>query len=239
MMGYRHVVIGAAVAAALALPSRAAADSLVDRLLRIAGLTAAPAQMRGPGDAVDTGNIWIADLERRTATPATSDGGYRSPVFSPADGSIFTLKDAAVMRIPLDGGAPTFVQRAGGAAKLVGFDDTKTEEIVVLVEGAASPLAVLSLKTGTVTPLPYDETSAQQQRMLAQIRGQDRVYGTTHVYVKAESKRGLSRTIEWTDIYVRHGDSPPQNVSGCDGVSCGQPALSPDGRRVAFVKGGG
>jgi Tol biopolymer transport system component len=31
----------------------------------------------------------------------------------------------------------------------------------------------------------------------------------------------------------------PQNVSGCDGVNCGQPALSPDGRRVAFVKAGG
>ena len=31
----------------------------------------------------------------------------------------------------------------------------------------------------------------------------------------------------------------PQNLSACDGVNCGQPSLSPDGRRIAFVKAGG
>ncbi len=102
-----------------------------------------------------------------------------------------------------------------------------------------APLGVLSLKTGKVAPLPYDAASSDQQRMLAQVRGQERVYGDASVYVKTESKAGLSRTIEWTDVYLRRGNAPPQNVSACDGVNCGQPALSPDGRRVAFVKSGG
>jgi Tol biopolymer transport system component len=75
--------------------------------------------------------------------------------------------------------------------------------------------------------------------MLAQVRGQERTYGDAAVYVKTESKRGLSRTIEWTDVYFRRGSSPPQNLSACDGVNCGQPSLSPDGRRIAFVKAGG
>ena len=58
------------------------------------------------------------------------------------------------------------------------------------------------------------------------------------VYSETESKRGLSRTIEWTDVYLRRGTAAPRNVSACDGVNCVQPALSPDGRSVAFVKAG-
>ena len=238
-MIHRRFVKGMAVAAALAVPLGASAESLVDKLLRIAGLTAAPAQMRGPDEQVDAGRIWIANLERRTVSPVTPDGGYRSPVFSPTDGSIFALKGDTVVRIPPAGGQPTVLQRLTGAAKLVGFDGVNSDEIVVLLEGGNSPLAVLSLKTGTVAALPYDATSAEQRRMLAQIRGQERIYGTTNVYVKTESKQGLSRAVEWTDIYVRRGAFPPQNVSRCDGENCAQPALSPDGRRVAFVKAGG
>ena len=114
------------------------------------------------------------------------------------------------------------------------------DEVVVLLDGSGrSPLGVLSLKSGTVTPLPHDAKSDAERRMLAQVRGQERVYGDAGVYVKTESKAGLSRTIEWTDVYLRRGNAPPQNVSACDGVNCGQPALSPDGRRVAFVKSGG
>jgi hypothetical protein len=228
-----------AVTVALAVSMSASADSLVATLLRIAGLTAAPAQMRGPRDEVDAGSIWIANLERRTVSPVTPDGGYRSPIFSPADGSILALKGNTVVRIPPEGGTPAVVQRVSGAAKLVGFDHANLDEIVVLLDDDGSPLGVLSLKTGKVARLPYDATSADQQRMLAQIRDPDRVYGAISVYVKTESKQGLSRTIEWTDVYVRRGDSLSQNVSGCDGVNCGQPALSPDGRRVAFVKAGG
>jgi Tol biopolymer transport system component len=64
------------------------------------------------------------------------------------------------------------------------------------------------------------------------------VYGDTRVYTETESKRGLSRNIEWTDVYLRRSNAAPLNVSTCDGVNCIQPALSPDGRSVAFVKAG-
>ncbi len=230
-----RLIICIAVAALLAFPTSAVAGSLVDKLLRISGLTLAPGQMRGAGDEAE-GSIWIADLERRSVSPVTPHGGYRSPVFSPADGSIFALKGDRVIRMPPGGGTPTAVQRASGAVKLAGFDGKNADEIVVLLEEGSSPLGVLSLKTGKLTPLPYEANSDDQRRILGQIRGQDRFYGETTVYVKTESKEGLSRTIEWTDVYVRRGDSTPQNVSSCDGVNCTQPALSPDGRRVAFVK---
>ena len=240
-MIYRRLIQFVILSGGMALATGAGADTLMDRLLRVAGLTAAPAQLRGPGDEVETGNIWIANLERGTASALTSDGGYRSPVVSPADGSVYALKGETVVRFPASNGKGAVVQKVTGALKLVGFEGKNGDEIIVLVDSgpAGSPLGVVSLKSGRVTPLPYNANSEDQRRMLAQIRGQRRVYGDTSVYTKSESKRGLSRLIEWTDVYLKRGDAEPQNISLCDGVNCAQPALSPDGRRLAFIKTGG
>jgi len=225
------------VLALFAFASAVHAETMVEKLLRVSGLTASPAEMRGPGDEPEAGDIWVASPG---APPAalTSGGGYRSPVFAP-DGSVFALKGETVVRVAP--GTVATLQKVSGARKLVGFDGKNADEIVVLLDsgGAASPLGVLSLKTGKMAALPYDSKSESERRMLVQIRGQERVYGDASVYVKTESKRGMTRAIEWTDVYLRRGSQPPQNVSGCDGVICGQPALSPDGRRVAFVKAGG
>jgi hypothetical protein len=209
----------------------------MDKLLGIAGLTAAPGQMRS--EDAKPGSIWLANLDRGAINRLTDDGGYCSPVFSPEGSSIFALKDDIVVRIPLEGSAPATIQRVVGALKLIGFDTGNPDEIAILLDDGSSPLAVLSLKDGKVRTLPYDPKSDDDRRILAQIRGQDRVYGTTSVYLKTEAKPGMSRPIEWTDVYLRRGDSTPQNVSGCDGVDCSQPALSPDGQRVAFVKADG
>jgi hypothetical protein len=240
-MIHRRLIQSVILSGGMALAIGARGDTLMDKLLRVAGLTAAPAQLRGPGDEVETGNIWIANLERRSASALTSDGGYRSPVFSPVDGSVYALKEDTVVRFPASNGKATAVQKVTGALKLVGFEGKNGDEIIVLVDSGAagSPLGIVSLKSGRVAPLPYNANSEDQRRMLAQIRGQRRVYDDTSVYTKTESKRGLSRLIEWTDVYLRRGDAEPQNVSSCDGVNCVQPALSPDGRRLAFIKTGG
>ena len=225
------------VAVAMTVPINAVADSLLDKLLRITGLTVAPGQMRS--EDAEPGSIWIANIERSTVNQLTADSGYSSPVFSPADGRIFALKGDIVVRVPLEGSAPAAIQRVTGAVKLVGFDSKNPNEIVILLDSGSSPLAILSLKDGKVRTLPYDVKSDDQQRILAQIRGQDRVYGTTRVYLKTERKQGMSRAIEWTDVYLQRGDSMSQNVSRCNGVSCVQPSLSLDGRQVVFVKTGG
>ena len=44
------------------------------------------------------------------------------------------------------------------------------------------------------------------------------------------------RTTEWTDVYVARGTAAPVNVSACQGVNCSAPALSSDGRQIAYVK---
>jgi hypothetical protein len=224
--------------AMLALSATVAAqESLLQKLLRIAGLTAAPSQLRGPGEAVEPGNIWIVPADRGTPKALTLDGGYTSPIFS-TDGRVYALKGDTLVRLPQETGAGVAVHNVPRALKLVGFDAANADELVVLVDAApgSSPLGVLSLRSGRVTPLPVDPASEEQRRMLAQIRAQERTYGTTSVYTRTDRRRGMSRNIDWSDVYIRSGDGAPRNVSACNGVTCVQPALSPDGRSVVFIK---
>jgi hypothetical protein len=224
------------IVALLAFSAPAAAESVVEMLLRVSGLTASPTQMRDPEP--HPGDIWVVSPGSDPPTALTSGGGYHSPVFSLANDTIVALKGETVVRIPLTGGAVERVRDVQGVIKLVGFDAKNPYEVVVLVDDRKSPLAVLSLTTGKVVLLPYDAASKAERNIVAQIRGQKRVYGDTTLYVKTEAKSDLAGTIEWTEIYFHRGTLEPQNVSACDGVSCVHPALSPDGRRVAFVKSG-
>jgi hypothetical protein len=211
-------------------------EPLLTKLLRIAGLTAAPSQMRGPADDAAVGNIWMVSIDRREARALTTDGGYRSPVFLPNGSTVLALRGNAIVQL---GTAPRNVppvRLKAAVTKLVGIDSAHPSEVVVLTPDAGSPLAAVSLQDGTVTALPFDGSDEAQRRLLAQIRAQDRSYGDTTVYTKTETKSGLSRPIEWIDVFLKRGATPPQNVSACDGVNCVQPALSPNGQSVVFVK---
>jgi hypothetical protein len=209
--------------------------SLLATLLRIAGLTATPSQVRGPNDEVRDGDVWLVGVDGGEARALTTGGGFRSPVFSAGDSSVIALKAGAIVQIGLDGRVVQ-LQRVNGVAKLVGFDGTDRDALVVLMDNAASPIAAISIQTGRVTPLAYDVASPTDQRMLAQVRGDARTYRDTSLYTKTETKSGLARSIEWIDVYVKRGAAAAKNVSACDGVNCVQPALSADGRRIAFVK---
>lgn len=185
---------------------------------------------------MDGGDVWLVAPGGKP-TPLTSDGGYRSPVFWGADGSLLALKGGSVIRLHRSGGAEA-IAAAPGVHKLIGVDAKSPDKVVVLI-GGAQPLAVLTLKTGKLARLPFDAKSEAHQRMLAQVRGQERIYGAIQLYVRTETKRGMAGTVEWTDVYLRRGSAAPENLSACDGVNCGEPALSPDGVWVAYVKSGG
>ena len=213
-------------------------EPLLTKLLRVAGLTAAPSQMRGPGDDGAVGNIWMVNIDNRAARALTTDGGYRSPIFVPNSSTVLALRGNAIVRLGSAGDNPAPLRMKVGVAKLVGVDSEDPSAVVVLLATprGGSPLASVSLEDATATALPFDAADESQQRVLAQIRAQDRTYRETTVYTRTETKSGLSRPIEWIDVFVKRGAAPPQNVSACDGVNCVQPALSTDGHSIVFVK---
>jgi hypothetical protein len=211
-------------------------EAFLQRLLRVAGISAVPSAQKGPGDELERGDVWIASLADRTRLRLTRGGGYRSPVFAPGDQSVLALKESTLVTIPPGGGEANAGHVLKGASKLVGFSSERPGDLLVVFDADSAPwLGFVTLASGQVTRLPHDRSSREHRTMIAHVMDWERVYGDTTLYVKAESKQGLTGPVEWTDVYLKRR-SEPVNVSRCDGVSCGQPSLSPDGSRVVFVK---
>jgi hypothetical protein len=212
-------------------------ESLRHRLLRLSGIADNPSTLKGPAESA-SGQIWLAELRGQRTRALTTGGGYRSPVFIPGRRNILALKGADLVRLPVGGEAPERLYTINGIIKLVGFSRDDPDKVLVLTEGTPGRPRIgwVSVKTGKIVPVPYDSTSSEDQRMLEHLRGWDRVYGGTSVYVNKLTKDSFSGRVEWTDVFVKAGEGEPINVSRCEDVACGQPSLSADGRLVVFVK---
>lgn len=204
---------------------------------RFLGISNRPNSLRGPAVPAE-GTVWVVDLTSGSRKELTIDGGYRSPIFEGPDHSVLALNGKTVVRITERNEPPQVLWTIDKIVKLVGISvDDRDKLLVVIDDGAGhSSPAGLSVKTGMLIPLPYDARSTEQRRIMEQILGWVRVYDTTIVYTKRESKEDLAGVVEWADVYVKEGSNPPANISKCDGLNCGQPSLSPDGHRVVYIR---
>jgi hypothetical protein len=213
--------------------------SFTERLLKFFGISDSPGTLKGPSDAVTSGELWVADLSARTTHALTPSGGYRSPIFVSGTGELLALRGTDVVQIPAIGGEGRKLYSVDGITKLVGASSADSGTILILQRGEAGGrprVGVLTISTGAVTPVPYNPASSQDLQMVEDLQGWSRTYGDQHVYVKRQSKQALSGTVEWSDVCFQVGSQPPLDVSQCDGVNCGQPSLSADGHRLVFVK---
>ena len=121
--------------------------------------------------------------------------------------------------------------------KMIGFDQTAPTRVLALTGTAAKQVVVVSFKTGELTAIAYDPRSPADRALVAHLRGEERAYGATTLYVEAQTKTDLTGAVlEWTDVFIKEAGKPPRNLSRCDGVDCAEPALSADGSTAAFVK---
>jgi len=122
--------------------------------------------------------------------------------------------------------------------KLVGFSLDDPDKVLAVVRDSSghSQVAFLSVSDGKLDPLSYDPSSSDDRHMIEHLSGWDRDYGDTRVYINQQTKSGMAGTLSWTDVFLKKGSSAPIDISNCDGVNCGQPSLSPDGKLVAFVR---
>ena len=215
-------------------------ETLWQKALRIAGVSATPSAMKGDEETL-AGDLWVADLDTRATRRITRDGGYRSPIFLAGENKLLAIKGEDLVEIAIDGGEARRLHAIKGIVKLVGLNADDRDQVMVLSEGERQRPSVelLSLKDGRRVSLAFNVDSEEDGKMLAHLRGWERVYdgGRIVLYAKTETKEGLAgSTIEWNDVYLKKGNQEPVNVSNCDGANCGQPSLSSNARYVVYVK---
>jgi hypothetical protein len=209
-------------------------------VLRFSGISASPNTLKGADDEMLAGQVWVADLASGERHKITSDGGYRSPLYFPDGNDILAVQGTYAVRISSNGKKPAKLFVIAGITKLVGFSLDNPDEVLILKEDDAGHTlpARLSVGSGGITPLPYDPQSSRDRQMLEHLQDWQRSYGDITVYVKRESREALSGTKDVSNVFLKAPGRDPQNVSGCDAGNCVQPSLSPDGKRVLFIKAG-
>jgi len=212
--------------------------SFTERVLKFLGISASPGTLKGP--EITSGQLWLADLQSNTTRPLTSSEGYRSPIFLVGNKDLLALRGSEVMRIPSVGGEGKRLYSVDGILKLVGASSADAATVLILLQteaaGGHPRVGELTVSTGKVTPLPYDPASKEDLQMVEDLAGWSRTFGQRHIYVEKQSKKALSSTVEWRDVFLRVDSQPAVDVSHCDGANCGQPSLSADGHWLVFVQ---
>lgn len=218
-------------------PSRKT-ETFWHKVLRVSGIAQSPSTLKGPGDEVTRGTVWIADLASGRTRKMTSSGGFRSPVFVPKENDILALKGSNAVRVRLADGEVTNLFAVTGVAKLVGFSEDDADKVLVVSRDSSGHpgVAFLSISSGRLEALVYDAASSDDRHMVEHLSGWSRQYGETVVYVDQQTKSGLAGTLSWADVFLKQGGGAARDVSNCDGTNCGQPSLSADGKLVVFVK---
>ena len=220
-----------------AAPAPAPAEPFWKKVLRITGVSATPSQQKAPGDGLEMGGeVWVAEVKSGSLRQC-SERGFRSPVFTPGGKDLLVAKDDAVWRMSVAGGEAKQLFSVKGLVKLVGFDSTNPDAVLALVETERIlQAALISVSTGQITLLPHDSNSPEDRKALTHLKGWERIYGETKVFVTSATRPGLAGTLEWTEILLKKGRADPVNVSRSEGINCGQPSLSPDGAKVVFIR---
>lgn len=216
-----------------------ASTSFTEKLLKFFGISDSPSTLKGPGDEVTSGELWLGDIDSKTTRALTSSAGYRSPVFLAGTKDVLALRGSDVIQVLSGGGEGKRLYSVDGIIKLVGFGSEDPGKVLILLRGETGGhprVALLTVGTGAVTLVPYDPASNQDLQMVENLQGWSRTYGDQHIYVKHQSKQALSGIVEWSDVFLKAGNQEPVDVSQCDGAQCGQPSLSEDGRLLVFVK---
>ncbi len=225
------------------------AESFWDKFLRITGISATPSTSK-EGQSEDAGDIWVGEIGGVSRLRLTSTGDYRSPVFSADGREVFALRGnppaIELVRIGTSGGdEPITVRKAPRVTRLVAVDREESNRLVVLTgeKGAPTDLAFLSIDSDRILSLRPEPADKSYTDALALAARWDRRYavpGFPSVEVTVRPTPGGEPKIPGappgTDVFVNEEANEPVNLSRCRGDRCLQPALSPDGKLVAFVR---
>jgi hypothetical protein len=214
-------------------------QSLAARLLDFIGIPADSGALKGSGDTLEAGEVWLVEVASGKSRQLTRSAEFRSPIFLPGGNDVLALRGSDVVRLSGAADAPRKLATVKAAAKLVGCSSADPDKLLLLTAAAAGgdELSVLSIGSGGLTRVPFDPASRADGELMAYLSGWDRTYPAGTLYVQRHARETLAGVVEWQDVFFQSGNGEAMNVSRCDATDCGQPALSPDARRVVFIKG--
>jgi hypothetical protein len=219
-------------AAAIVLLAWAAAaqqekPSLWVKLLRFAGVSYSPAAARGDSSAgrVEAGSVMVVSVNGSGRRLIAGNRYYRWPVFGEADKEVFALSGDEVWALPIDGPQPARVRTAHGIQKLVGYD-ASTGELLVLT--GTNGLASLSFQTGKRVEFDIEEGETAGREMLRDFRGVQRVFGDWALFASSSGE-------VFEQVYLRKARESPAKLTDCSEADCGQPSLSRDRARAVYI----
>jgi hypothetical protein len=203
-------------------------------LAMVIGIGASPRMQKSPpGDRV-RGDVFL--LNTQGTAPAerlTSGGGFHSPIFLPGDEKLLALEDDRLVEIDLAGGDPRPLATLAGVARLIGVHPHRPDEVLAVVESKKwTQLVSFNLEakrlTTVIDTVPTDD---RERAYTWYALGESRSYDDVRVFVEQRS----NDVSTWWDVFIQREDQPAQNLSQGNGNSSRQPAMSHDGRLIAFV----
>jgi len=232
-------IVVAAVVAALAVaqagpPKKTKKQvSLLDKTLRVLGILATPAGLKGDDEAdAKPGDIWVARLPGgEAARQLTHDGGYRSPIFGDGGKSIVALRGTELVEVALSDGAVKPLPAPPHLSKLVGRESGPRGRILGILPDDRVGLFVQG--SAEMEFLAYDRKSAEDLTVIRNWKNWTRVYdGGLTLLVKQQ----LTIRNGWKDILVQQAPADPVEVTHCRGAYCWQPSLAEDRRQVVYIR---
>lgn len=194
------------------------------------GITMAPVGMLGEGGATK-GEIWIATSDGRERRRLTERAEYSWPVFTADGEAVLALRGASLVRVDLGSAAPATLAGSTPLTKLLGaLPDGSV--VGVVPEGPFGRLATVA-PAGSVTLLPAPATR-EEKRWMAALLGESLAYRNDRKLL-VDRADYEDRTSRGFDVYIETANHR-RNLSRCETAACGQPSLSFQGDRVAYIR---
>jgi hypothetical protein len=184
----------------------------------------------GEGRA-ETGQVWIAELNggrsKAAARPLGSFTGLSWPVFGPG-ADVYALEDRQIVRVDRDGQKTVLANSRAAWIKLVGVNADGS----VLGLAGEPPFGRIAIwqPDGRLT-LGAPPATAEERKRQAVLMQESRAYRDGRSLVLRYSQRGRG-----LDVFLEAPGAAAVNLSDCGDDACGQPSLSPDGSRVAWIR---
>lgn len=209
-------------------------ESIIAKVLHIFGITATPSGQKGI-EGISLGEIWIMDRNGLNRRKVSDGKNYSSPVFYGANNTILALNSGSLVKIEQVYGLEkdTKLFSLPLVTKLI---DSPNYDNKLFILDKNSSLGYVSLDSGDVTYLEYNNTVEKNKAMINYLEGWRRDYSGTSIFVETNTKRVMAGEVEWSDIYLSNEKNETKNISQCSPLNCSQPSLSKSKNFIVYIQ---